>query len=160
MSAATETRVREVLADRLRVTFESDRCDLGTPEKVDGWVRLTERYWLILEVEEEQHHPSTNVLKLWPFLEKRPELSVILAHVFFATSRAANSSRGELATWLGNRMESSLDGRFQYRRIIADFGNANWCGLSELAEAVSDARLEGNNAQPCSPPDAPQASRR
>jgi hypothetical protein len=147
MSAATESRVREALADRLRVTFESDPCDLRTTEKVDGWVRLTERCWLILEVEEGQHHPSTNVLKLWPFLEKRPELSVILAHVFFATSRAANNSRGELATWLGKRMESSLDGRFQYRRVIADLGDAKWCGLSELTQAVRDARSEDNNAQ-------------
>ena len=131
MSAATEAKMREALAAHLQLKFESARCELGTAEKVDGWVRLTERCWLILEVEEGQQHPSTNVLKLWPVLEKRPELTVILAHVFFATSRAARNSRGELATWLGSHMESSLHGRFRYRRLIANCGG----------HAFSDSRV-------------------
>ncbi len=136
MTADVEQEVRESLSSLLALSFENTKPDLGTREKVDGWAKLSENHWLILEVEDGQKHPTTNVLKLWRFLDVRPEISIILIHVYFNDSKAIKSSRGTLAAWLGEKMETILHGRFYYRRLIFDRKFSKWTGEAELKEAI------------------------
>lgn len=137
MTADVEQGVREAIASFLELSFQVDKPNLGTREKVDGWIKLTETHWLILEVEDAQNHPTTNVLKLWRFLDGRPEISIILIHVYFDNSKAVKSSRGELASWLGEKMETILPRRFYYRRVILNREFSEWEGDQELKEAIS-----------------------
>jgi len=120
--AKEEKRVREYLERRLNLKFEQGRLDIGTRERVDAWAQLARPWFLILEVEDQQNHPTTNVSKLWSFLESKRDVRVVLVHVYFPTSRAATSSRGDLATWLGKRLERMFPKRFKYRRLDIDWG--------------------------------------
>jgi hypothetical protein len=137
MTAEVEQNARDAVAQLLGLTFQVGKPSLGTGEKVDGWIKLTDDRWIILEVEDGQQHPTTNVLKLWQFLDREPEMSIILIHIYFNNSRAVNNSRGKLATWVGKKMETILPGRFYYRRVILNREFSEWKGDQELKEAVS-----------------------
>jgi hypothetical protein len=138
MSKESEGKVREAISNLVNSQFEKKRPKLVTNEMVDGWIKFTEEKWLILELEEGQKHPTTNVLKLLHFLNENPQVSIILAHVYFPNSAAVNSSRGRLAAWLGSQMEQHyLPGRFYYRRLIIDRQYTEWIGAEGLLEAVS-----------------------
>ena len=64
---------------------------------------------LVLEIETRQHHPNTDVLNYWPWLEDNQSARLFLLHVFQSTA-PANSSRQRLAEWLARRMELDLRG--------------------------------------------------
>lgn len=127
-----ESKVRTYLEERLDVEFEPSPLSIGTRERVDGWVRLSSGWLLILEVEDQQTHPTTNVLKLWPYLEQQPNASVVLIHVYFPKSRAFASSRSTLATWLGKKLEEIFPSRFAYRRLDIDWQSSSCTGYEEL----------------------------
>ena len=75
-----ESLVREVLAQHLAIQFTEARSHLGSWGRTDGEATLGDHARLFLEVESMQKHPSTNVLKVWPFLEENKSLSVLLVH--------------------------------------------------------------------------------
>lgn len=77
---ATEREMAELLGHRLGIDFGTNRRRLDGWGQADRCVEVRDDLWLLLEIEGKQHHPSTNVLKLWPFLEKRRKLSVVLIH--------------------------------------------------------------------------------
>jgi len=137
MAADVEQKVRESLTNLTSLSFEKTKPDLGSREKVDGWAKLTENRWLILEVEDSQKHPTTNIAKLWRFLDGNPDISIILAHVYFPDSKAIKSSRGDLASWLGIQIEQLLPGRFYYRRLIIDREYLTWTGNEELIKTIA-----------------------
>jgi len=115
MPKSEETAVAKLVADELNVRFAGKKRLDGWGE-VDCYSELSPSRYLILEVESGQHHPNTNVLKLWPYLDAHPDLSITLAHAFIQGSRCCNSSRGNLATWLGVKLESFFPDRFDYCR--------------------------------------------
>ncbi len=119
-----ERDVAELLSRELGLVFGDTKRRLGTWGQADRCIELTADRWLLLEVEGSQHHPNTNVLKVWPFLEEHPSLSITLIHVFSATARNRESTRGRLAQWLAERMESHFDGRFEYHRVVIDDAGA------------------------------------
>jgi hypothetical protein len=71
-----------------------------------------------------------------PFLETKLETRIVLDHVYFPTSRAATSSRGDLATWLGKRLERMFPKRFRYRRLDLDSGSDTRRGYEELLSTL------------------------
>ena len=117
---ATQEYAARLVARDTGVEFE-DQClrlkDWGT---VDKNALLKPNYYLILEAEDGQKHPCTNVLKLWPYLETEPKLSIILVHVFFQGSKRRDSSRGRLGPFVGRKMAEALHGRFRYCQIVID----------------------------------------
>lgn len=137
MTADVEQKVRESIANLTGLSFEKTKPNLGSDEKVDGWIKLAENKWIILEVEDGQNHPTTNVAKLWRFLDSNPNISLVLAHVYFPDSKAVASSRGNLASWVGNQIELLFPRRFHYRRLIIDRKYSEWIGQQELLEAIS-----------------------
>jgi len=143
MAAADEMLVRDALATPLGLAFENGPLVLGEWGKADCWALLHERCRLLLEVESQQTHPSTNVLKVWPFLEEQKDLSVLLVHAFFVDSRSLRSSRAKLASWLGARLESMFPGRFWYRRVVLDRGAEKWQGFEELRTCIGNIRRQG-----------------
>ncbi len=91
---------------------------------LDGWGscdrhwRLPSGWYVLLEVERSQKHPSTNVAKIWPWLEEHGEARALLIHYFFEWSPGRASSRGRIAAWLGARMQRDLAGRFLYCGVV------------------------------------------
>jgi hypothetical protein len=120
----SECAVAELLTRELGLAFGASKRSLGDWGQADRCVELTADRWVLLEVEGSQHHPNTNVLKVWPFLEEHPSLSITLIHVFSDTGRNRNSTRGRLAQWLAQRMKSHFSSRFEYHRVIVNGAGA------------------------------------
>ncbi len=131
-----ESLVCEVLTEHLKIQFTEDRSHFEKWGRTDGEATLGDQTLLLLEVESMQKHPSTNVLKVWPFLEENENKSVLLVHAFFEDSPGRTSSRGELANWLALRMQDILGSRFIYRRIILSRDGKPLEGFSELQAEV------------------------
>ena len=68
---------------------------------------------MFVEIERGQKHPTTKVVKYWPWLEEEPARRLLLIHLF-----DRNTSRRELTRWLGEHLEALLPGRFVY--VAAD----------------------------------------
>jgi len=118
MSSHDENSIKSLLGEKLGLEFKSTGLNLDTWGRVDSWAEVDFGCKLILEVESDQGHPTTNVLKIWPYIEENQEACVILAHVFRIGGRSESGSRARLAAWLGNRLEKELEGRFFYRRLL------------------------------------------
>src|SRR3954468_15873817 len=106
MAKCDEISVAVLISRELGVEFSGRKFPLGVWGKVDDYVELRRNQYLFLEVETSQKHPNTNVLKVWPYLEAHPKVSIVLAQAFFPQSPGCNSSRGKLGCWLGERLES------------------------------------------------------
>jgi hypothetical protein len=137
-----------VLSQRLDIQFTDTRSHLGPWGHTDGEAKLGDHTRLLLEVENKQKHPSTNVLKVWPFLEENKGLSVLLVHAFFPDSPGLNSSRGQLASWLAQRLQELLGSRFVYCKIVIGRDSEPGEGFSELQAAILRCR---GDVQPAAP---------
>lgn len=137
MPMETEIRVKEAITALTSLSFEIRGLSLGTKERVDGWIKLNDEVWLILELEDQQKHSPTNILKLWRFLENKTEITIVLMHVFFNDSKVMESSRGTLGFWLAQKIEKLLPHRFYYRRLTIDRTYSNWTGEAELIEVIA-----------------------
>lgn len=120
MSRADEARVAKDIGSALGIRFEAGNLILGKWGMSDCYATLGQHSYLVLEVETSQKHPTTNVAKLWPYLEEKPETRIFLIHAYFQASPGHKSNRGEIATWLGRKMEKGLGERFQYFPIVVD----------------------------------------
>jgi hypothetical protein len=124
-TAAVEGAVAALVGKAIGVNFGDTRRNTVPWGQFDRCLELQSSRWLVLEVEGGQNHPTTNVLKAWPVLEESPQLAIFMLHVFLSDARARNSSRGRLAFWLGEKMESLLAPRFRYRRrYVGSLGNS------------------------------------
>lgn len=56
-----------------------------------------------------QAHPTTNVVKYWPWLDEDSSRRLVLVHLFFA-----NTHRRRLTSWVAERMEREFGTRFRY----------------------------------------------
>lgn len=131
-----EPLVREVLSSILKVDIGKRGLMLTEWGRCDGLALLQDQTRLILEVENKQNHPDTNVLKLWPYLIENPAISVILVQVFVKTDKSRNGSRQRLAGWLVRKMEQEILLRFKYYQLVfelpRDLGcEATLCALRE-----------------------------
>lgn len=139
LRSLTEPDIAALLSRELELNFDVCARQLGTWGRADRCVVLTPHRWLLLEVEGTQKHPNTNVLKVWPYLEEHPELSIALIHVFAETAPNLQSNRGRLAQWLARRMESQFGGRFEYHRVLIN-GAGGAVSLESLRQSLASFR--------------------
>ncbi|MBI1906913.1 MAG: hypothetical protein HYS20_11885 [Rhodocyclales bacterium] len=136
MSREKEDLVRGALSSALEVDFGKKGLRLSEWGRSDGLALLLDQTHLILEVENTQKHPDTNVLKLWPYLTENPAISVVLIQVFVKSHQSLNGSRQRLAGWLARKMEQEILRRFKYYQLVfeqpSDLGcEATLCALRE-----------------------------
>lgn len=129
---ASEKRISELLGRHLGVDFGTRKRSLDVWGQADRCIEIRENAWVLLEIEGKQHHPNTNVLKLWPFLKERKHLTVLLIHAFEKAGKNRVSTRGRLAEWLANEMTKLLRSRFNHR-VVIDIAS----GAVEGAEGVA-----------------------
>ena len=85
--------------------------------KADVFIKLENNYELFLEIEETQNHPDTNVSKYWMYLDKKPDIKIILLQFFgrtFIGSKNNYLSRRELCRFIAKKMNDKLRDRFEY----------------------------------------------
>ncbi len=109
--------VSSVLSTRLNLEFNNKEFSLGGWGQSDDYSKINNT-WIFLEVEVKQKHPSTNVLKYWPYLESKSNENIVLIHAFSTESPGLNSSRGKLAEWVAQKMREEFGHRFKYYRIV------------------------------------------
>ena len=135
MSREDERRVSELLNQRLPITFFGRKYRTQWGE-ADDHIFLTANRLLILEVERNQRHPGTNVLKIWPQLHRRRRLNVMLIHAFMESGKAMNGSRKLLNDWVADRLEKEYRRRFVYYQLIVSDDFRNVKGINALRNAI------------------------
>lgn len=137
---SSDMAVAKILGERLGLDFGTAKRSLDSWGEADRCIELSRNVWLLLEVEGTQHHPNTNVLKLWPFLEKHPERCVWLVQAFGKDGKNRVSSRGRLAAWLAEKMRDILGMRFRYYRVVVDLSLRQIEGADDLAADLARIR--------------------
>jgi hypothetical protein len=89
---------------------------IGYGARPDGRIELAPDTWVMLEVEQGQHHPAANVLKYWPWLEGT-RTRLVLVHAIAPDASKRQGPRTDLALWTGEKMRRQLRGRFAYCRV-------------------------------------------
>jgi hypothetical protein len=130
-----EKSVSALIENFLSIQFENHSYNLNGWGKTDNFVKIKETL-ILLEIEDKQKHPSTNVLKLWPFLKETPKVDVILIHAYIENCHGLKSNRGRLADWIADELKSQFNKRFDYIKLVVDLeistitqlsGNREWC---------------------------------
>ena len=134
MSKADETRVSELLSQELGLELSNRKYYLNGWGEADNFYQISDDKFLVLEVETSQKHPSTNVLKLWPYMEENIERSIVLIQTFFPDSPGLKSNRGKLSAWVASKMSESLLSRFYYFRLVVSKEFTLIEGLSNLTQ--------------------------
>lgn len=137
LSRENEKRISQLLSKRLRVEFTGKRLTTRYGQ-VDDYVYVRPNRLLLLEVEESQNHPATNVLKLWPLLQDRPKLRIVLAQTFLPTSRGITGSRRLLNDWIAATMIARYPRRFRYCRVEVSKDHRRANGIEPIRLAVRD----------------------
>jgi hypothetical protein len=117
---------------------------------LDGWGDVDfycakDGILVLLEVEKNQKHPNTNVVKLWPFLEEYRKNKVLLIQVIRNDNKIPKN-RLNLCDFIGNKLEQLFPNQFRYykyfwpsdieyhkRKILKKFND-----LKEINFAYSD----------------------
>jgi hypothetical protein len=128
----TQQQVSARIGRSLGVRFAASAA-VGLGGQPDGLADLGADRYVAFEFELSQSHPSTNVLKYWPWLE-RSKRRLVLVHAIAPDARKRSGPRTDLTVWLGARMQRTLRGRFQYCRI--DLGSPSERDQLEAARAT------------------------
>jgi len=118
MSKCDVDRVTRLVARVLGINVQFREYKLDNWGKVDRAAKLNSKALVFVEVECGQTHPDTNVLKVWPYLERKKKLRIFLVQCYLLESRALRGSRRRLAGWIGGKMEELLKNRFFYAEIM------------------------------------------
>ena len=106
------TPINHPISASLPYEFHFDELSLAGWGTVD--FHAQERGVLILlEVENTQKHPNTNVTKIWPYLECELTKKILLIHVF-TNKNTASPNRVKLCSFIGDKLESLYPDRFRY----------------------------------------------
>lgn len=136
MSKSDEELARRLLTEALGVTFSPGKLDLGGWGESDLHADPAPLRKLIVEVEHGQKHPTTNIAKIWPWLEAQPDVRVLFVHAFI-TPNAIPGNRQRVAAWIGEQLEHELQGRLLYRRLVIDNEKITE-GIGALTRAFHD----------------------
>ena len=110
MSKVTEEN--QFIANCLGIDFESSELKLGKWGNVDFYSQHG-NILVLLEVEKGQKHPSTNVIKVWPYLEENPDLKILLIQIVRQENNAPKN-RIALCKYIGKKIESEFPKRFRF----------------------------------------------
>ena len=127
-----ELVVSGIIASATEIAFENKGLSLGKWGNADNYAQINSYTYICLEVEKEQKHPITNVVKYWPYLEQTDKAKIILLHTFFPDSPGLKSSRGKLAEYFAMKMEKLFANRFKYFRLIIKTEDNTVIGIEEL----------------------------
>jgi hypothetical protein len=111
--------VSGIIEIELGIVFNNHEFSLDGWGDIDNYCRIDENCFIFLECEKGQKHPNTNILKLWPYLEKNPTLKIILLQYFFPENKAPKN-RLSICDFLALKLEKEFQTRFQYIRLGGD----------------------------------------
>jgi hypothetical protein len=110
-------QISSILEMELQINFENLEFHLNGWGDVDNYAVIDKNTYVFLECEHAQKHPNTNVLKLYPYLEENPEISITLIHFFFRENKVPKN-RLALCDFIADKMKTQFGSRFNYKKII------------------------------------------
>lgn len=110
------TIVLSEIEKQLNIKFENFEFKLDNWGEVDNYAIIEKNTYVFLECERGQKHPNTNVLKLYPYLEENPQISITLIHFFFKENKTPKN-RIRLCNFVANKMKIDFGNRFNYKMI-------------------------------------------
>lgn len=110
-------KIAQSIGEELNVKFNHEEFSLNGWGEVDDYAIVNENYFILLECENSQKHPNTNVLKLFPFLEENSNLTIKLYHIFLKKNKAPKN-RIKLCDFVAEKMKLNFGARFSYIRIM------------------------------------------
>jgi hypothetical protein len=105
--------IADIIGKELGISFSNQEYKLDSWGDADNFYEMNENDLVLLECELGQKHPNTNVMKVFPYLEKHSNKRIILIHYFFPENKAPKN-RLALCDFIASKMENSLKDRFQY----------------------------------------------
>jgi len=105
--------IAEIIGKELGISFSNQTYKLDSWGDADNFYEMNENDLVLFECEIRQKHPNTNVMKVFPYLEKHSNKRIILIHYFFPENKAPKN-RLALCDFIASKMENSLKDRFQY----------------------------------------------
>lgn len=111
--------ISQKFAKSLKLDFYNSEFSLDGWGDVDNYAKLNNSTFVFLECERGQKHPNTNVLKVWPYLEKNEKVKIILIHYIYHDNKAPQN-RVKLCSFLGKKLEKMFPDRFRYYKISGD----------------------------------------
>ncbi|MCK9613623.1 MAG: hypothetical protein WC401_06740 [Bacteroidales bacterium] len=108
--------ISEKFGKSLKLDFYDSEFSLDGWGNVDNYAKLSDSSFVFMECEKGQKHPNTNVLKLWPYLEKNEQLKIFLIHYIFPDNNSPQN-RIRLCHFLGKKLEKIFPDRFRYYHI-------------------------------------------
>lgn len=115
-TAEENIQIADIIGNALGVSFHNEEFSLDEWGDVDDWCELSHDMLILLECENSQKHPNTNVMKLYPWLEKYPKVHVILIHYFFPENKAPKNRIG-LCDFIAGKMMNEFGVRFEYVQL-------------------------------------------
>lgn len=112
-TAIENIEVSKLIGEVLGISFKNEEFSLGNWGDIDNWAQLDDGTLILIECEKGQKHPTTNVLKLYPYLDENPNVRIVLFHYFYPENKAPKN-RLALCDYLANKMEQQFANRFQY----------------------------------------------
>ncbi|MBK9096709.1 MAG: hypothetical protein IPM14_01050 [bacterium] len=101
------------IAEQLPFDFKNKELSLSGWGRVDFYCEIDD-ILIFLEVEREQRHPNTNVLKIWPFLEEHSQLKIFLIQIFMESKKKVSPNRLKLCRYVGQKLEELFPDRCRY----------------------------------------------
>lgn len=125
----------DALSKHLELTFADQELNLLNWGNADNYCYINDDLLLLAEIEHRQNHPTTNLIKVWPFLEHKEHLKIILVHVITEINRKSRN-RLMLCHFFGKKMEDTFKGRFKYIYIENDFTPGTLTLLKNAIESL------------------------
>jgi hypothetical protein len=120
MSLKDEMDIANFITEQIKIEFTGGQFKLNTWGQVDKWVELKKDIFFFVEIETKQKHPSTNVLKVWPYLEENSNAKIFLIQTYFPNSSGVNSNRGRMGEWIAAKIKATFPKRFDYHKLVID----------------------------------------
>ncbi len=130
-TAKDNIEISKLIGTVLGVSFKNEEFSLGKWGDVDNWTQFTDDTLILIECEKGQKHPTTNVLKLYPYLEENLRVNIILFHYFYPENKTPKN-RLALCNYLGIKMEQQFEERFQYISLR--------CNINEISDKLREQK--------------------
>jgi hypothetical protein len=135
---ARNIRYSNLVANEIKLNLEDKEYNYGNGiGKADNY--CYQNGWLIVfEIEYGQSHPNTNVIKIWPYLDKTKNEKIFLIHVIVPhPDKKISPNRINLCDFAANKICANHPKRFKYHRITWSENKYDWLpGLLNDLEGV------------------------
>ena len=131
-------RYSNLVASEIELDLVNEEFDYGFGiGKADNYGYQND--WIVtIEIEYGQSHPNTNVVKVWPYLDKTENERICLIHIILPhPNKKISPNRINLCDFVANKINAEYSERFKYYRMNWNENKRAWLpGLKSLKTEI------------------------